>query len=321
MKSLEAFREIEPGSNGSDRMSRAIGWSSLGIGTAQLAAPSAIAGAIGLLPGTRVAAATRVMGLANLAIGTGIIMRPQLGSRMWARFAGDALGLGLLVWALRGERASGRRLAGALAASAGLLAIDALAARRLKRAHQRRAPLVFAVTINKPPSEVHAFFRKLENLPLFMQHLESVDEQADGRSRWVARLPFGRTIEWDAEITDDRPGERIAWQTVEGSTFAHRGEITFSSAPGGDRTEVRVAMELGLPGVAPSAALANLLTRPQIKGDLRRLKQVMETGEVLLSDASAVKGKHPAQPSERAVRRARAESSRIAKLRDREVTP
>jgi uncharacterized membrane protein len=102
---------------------------------------------------------------------------------------------------------------------------------------------------------------------------------------------------------------------------ADRGEVTFASAPGGKGTEVRVAMEIELPGIDPSATLARLLTRPQIKGDLRRLKQVIETGEVVLSDASAVRGKHPAQPSDEAARRARALSRRLAKLTDREVTP
>jgi uncharacterized membrane protein len=322
MKSLEVFRTVEPGSNGASRLPRVIGWSSVGVGAAQLAAPAAIARVLGVMPSRQASVATRMMGIANLAIGTGLILGPRRGSRMWARFAGDAVGVGLLAWAFRGERGNGGRVAAALAASAGLLAVDALAARRMSRAQQRPAPLVFAVTINKPPSEVYAFYRKLENLPSFMDYLETVEERGDRLSHWVARLPLGgRTIEWDAEMTEDKPGEKIAWQTVEGSTFAHRGEVTFASAPGGKGTEVRVAMEIELPGIDPSATLARLLTRPQIKGDLRRLKQVIETGEVVLSDASAVRGKHPAQPSDEAARRARALSRRLAKLTDREVTP
>ena len=106
-----------------------------------------------------------------------------------------------------------------------------------------------------------------------------------------------RSVAWDAEITEDRPGEKIAWRTVEGGALAHQGEVTFARAPGRDMTEVRVQIELGLFGQAPSMRLAKLLTKPQIKGDLRRLKQVLETGEIVRSDASIHKGPHPAQPS------------------------
>ena len=312
MKSLEAFRELDPGPERGDRLSRAIGWSSVGIGAAQIAAPAAIARVIGLEPDGRASLAARVMGLTNLAIGAGLIVRPRRGSRMWARIAGDALGAGLLALTASGRRASDRRVVTALATSGALLALDALAARRLLRGRTAPVPLAFAVTINKPPAEVYAFFRRFENLPRFMDYLESVETQGSTRSHWKARLPLGRIIEWDAEITEDRPDELIAWQTVGRSLFAHRGRVTFASAPGDSGTEVRVSMEIGLPGMSPSATLGNLLTRPQIKGDLRRLKQVMEAGEVLLSDASAVRGKHPAQPSERAARRARERSRRLS---------
>ena len=321
MKSLEAFREMDPGPQRNDRLSRAIGWSSVGIGAAQLAAPGAIARVVGLEPEGRASLASRMMGVTNLAIGAGLIVRPRRGSRMWARIAGDALGAGLLALTASGGRASSRRVATALAASGTILALDAIAARRMLRGHRPPALLVFAVTINKPPAAVYAFFRDFENLPRFMEHLESVEVQGERRSHWKARLPLGRVIEWDAEITEDRPDELIAWQTVDRSLFAHRGRVTFASAPGEEATEVRVSMEIGLPGISPSTTLANLLTRPQIKGDLRRLKQVMETGEVLVSDASAVPGRHPAQPSELAARRARERSHRLSASTEPEVTP
>jgi len=312
MKSLEAYRQFDPGPERSDRLSRAIGWSSVGVGAAQIAAPAAIARAIGLDPDGRASLAARVMGVANLAIGAGLIVRPRRGSRMWARIAGDALGVGLLALTASGQRTRDRRVVTALAASGTILALDALAARRLLRERRPPVPLVFAVTINKTPAEVYAFFRRFENLPRFMDHLESVETTGETRSHWRARLPLGRVIEWDAEITEDRPDELIAWQTVDRSLFAHRGRVTFAAAPGDSGTEVRVSMKIGVPGLSPSATLGNLLTRPQIKGDLRRLKQVMEAGEVLLSDASAVRGKHPAQPSTAAARRARERSLRLS---------
>jgi uncharacterized membrane protein len=312
MKSLEAFRELDPGPERSDKLSRAIGWSSVGIGAVQLAAPVALAQVVGLAPDRRGSLAARLMGLTNLAIGAGLLARPRGGSRMWARVAGDAVGAGLLALAASGRRSSDARMAAALAASGTALVLDTLAARRIARSHRVSVPLVYAVTINKPPAEVYGFFRRFENLPRFMDYLDSVEQQGERRSHWKARLPLGRTLEWEAEITEDRPGELIAWETVGRSLFAHRGRVTFAAAPGEEATEVRVWMEVGLPGIAPSPTLANLLTRPQIKGDLRRLKQVMECGEVLVSDASAVRGKHPAQPSVKAARRARERMHRLS---------
>ncbi|MBC7977949.1 MAG: SRPBCC family protein, partial [Myxococcales bacterium] len=185
-------------------------------------------------------------------------------------------------------------------AVAGVAALDVIAGRRVGRARRTvEDPVIFSVTINKPPAEVYAFWRRLENLPQFMDYLSSVTQRGTGRSHWVAKLPVGGTVAWDAEIVEDRPSELIAWRTVEGSALQHRGEVTFARAPGRDSTEVRVKLELGVLGGSPSTVLAKLLTKPQIKGDLRRLKQVLETGEVVRSDASIHRGPHPAQPAGR----------------------
>jgi uncharacterized membrane protein len=153
------------------------------------------------------------------------------------------------------------------------------------------------VTINKPPAEVYAFFRNLSQLPLFMDYLESVRVRDATYSHWVAKLPLGGTVSWDAKITEDRPGEVIAWQSVEGSLIKTSGRVTFTRAPGRDMTEVRAEIQLGFLGTKPSTSVAKFFTKPQVKGDLRRLKQVLETGEVLFSDASAHRRPHAAQPS------------------------
>jgi uncharacterized membrane protein len=128
-----------------------------------------------------------------------------------------------------------------------------------------------------------------------MEHLAEVRQLDSARSHWVAKLPAGRTVEWDARITEDRPGEVIAWESTFDSRIETSGRVTFTKAPGSSLTEVRVEMQVGAAG-HESALLAKLFAKPQLKGDLRRLKQVLETGEVLFSDASAHIGKHPAQP-------------------------
>jgi uncharacterized membrane protein len=184
----------------------------------------------------------------------------------------------------------------------GAIAVGATAACRVAQQDQT---IKGAVTINRSPEEVYGFFRRFELLPSFMDYLESVQELDETRSRWTARVPTGRTLAWDARITEDVPGEVIAWRSVDGSRIAASWRITFSRAPGGTMTEVRVEMELGLRG-RDSSRLAQVLASPEVHGDLRRLKQVLETGEVLVSDATAHKGKHPAQPDPRHLRRPRA---------------
>ena len=302
MQSLQAFTRRDPGSEKPEAdgstLARGLGVFSLGLGITELAAPELLAKAMGLRPSSRTSLVMRAFGMREVLAGLGVLLQPRRSLPLWARLAGDAIDLAAIGWAAKTQRPQIGRLAAAAVAVAGVAALDAVAARRVKRAQRTVIdPVIFSVTINRPPAEVYAFWRKLENLPLFMDFLESVTQLGDTkRSHWIAVLPVGGTVAWDAEITEDRPGEKIAWRTVEGGKLAHRGEVTFARAPGRDMTELRVTLELGLLGQAPSTMLAKLLTKPQIKGDLRRLKQVLETGEVMRSDASIHKGRHPAQP-------------------------
>ncbi len=139
-----------------------------------------------------------------------------------------------------------------------------------------------AVTINRPRAEVYRFWRNLENLPRFMQHLETVRFTADRRSHWVARGPLGASIEWDAEIVEDVENEWLEWSTMPGSAVRHSGWVRFADAPGGRGTEVYVSLTYNPPGGSAGAALAKLLGREpavQVREDLRRFKQIMEAGE------------------------------------------
>lgn len=145
------------------------------------------------------------------------------------------------------------------------------------------------ITVNRPTDEVYRFWRDLENLPRFMQHLESVTETGGGRSHWVANGPAGTTIEWDAEILEDRPNERITWRSVGDSGVRNEGAVRFAKAPADRGTEVHVELRYDAPGGTAGAAVARLFGEEpaqQIRDDLRRFKQVLETGEVLLSDGS-----------------------------------
>jgi len=156
-----------------------------------------------------------------------------------------------------------------------------------------------SITVDRPRAEVYAFWRDFENFPRFMRHVESVRTTGEGRSHWKASAPAGMSVEWDAEIVEDRPNERISWRSVAGSEISNYGAVTFRDAPGDRGTELLVELRYDPPGGAVTNALAALFREapgPQIHDDLRAFKQMMETGEVLVSDATARPGPHPGQP-------------------------
>ena len=139
-----------------------------------------------------------------------------------------------------------------------------------------------AITIARPPEEVYAYWRALENAPRFMEGIESVEPRGAQRSAWTARGPAGERWQWEAEILEDRPNELLAWRSLPGSDLRHQGAVRFRPAPGGRGTEVRASIELRPSGGAASRAIARVVRRvPRFvaQEDLRRLKQVLEAGE------------------------------------------
>jgi len=143
------------------------------------------------------------------------------------------------------------------------------------------------VTINRPPEDLYRFWRNFENLPRFMRHLESVSETGAGRSHWVAKAPAGSTVEWDAEIYNEKEGEMIAWRTLEGADVASAGSVHFEEAPGGRGTLMRVVLKYDPPAGKLGAIIARLFgenPEQQIAEDLGRFKQLMETGEVATTE-------------------------------------
>lgn len=144
-----------------------------------------------------------------------------------------------------------------------------------------------SVTINRSPEELYAFWRNFENLPRFMNHLESVRVTGEKSSHWVATAPAGTTVEWDAEIFNERANELIAWRSLEGADVDSAGSVHFEPATGGRGTVVRVILKYDPPGGVVGAAVAKLFgenPEQQIDEDLRRFKQVMETGETATTE-------------------------------------
>jgi uncharacterized membrane protein len=137
------------------------------------------------------------------------------------------------------------------------------------------------IVLNRPRGEVYRFWRRLENLPRFMDHLEAVAVLDERRSHWTAKGPAGSRVEWDAEIHNEIPNELIAWRSLQGSGVDNAGSVHFMPTENGD-TEVRVLLRYDPPAGKLGAAAARLFGEDpsrQVAEDLRRLKQVVEAGE------------------------------------------
>jgi uncharacterized membrane protein len=146
-----------------------------------------------------------------------------------------------------------------------------------------------AITIRASADDLYRRWRDFESLPSFMYHLESVVVGDGGRSHWVAKAPADTRVEWDAEMTEDVPGQRIAWRSVEGSSVENAGTVELRPAPGDRGTEVLVPLTYSPPGGALGALVAKIFGEEpaqQISDDLRRFKQLVETGEVARSDGA-----------------------------------
>lgn len=289
-----------------ERLARALGWFSIGLGLAEIAAPDTVARLVGIPDDDGNRKMLRAFGLREVANGVGILSQPQESGWMWARVGGDLMDLAFLGNNARHHDAQPNRIAAAAAAVAGVAALDVLAGQRLGRSDGdgRRLPWTGdihvrqTVAINRPPEAIYAFWRDFRNLPRFMSHLEHVEVRDERRSHWVAKAPAGRTVVWDAEVTEDRPNERLAWRSLEGADVDNSGEVRFERAPGDRGTIVRVEMRYSPPGGVVGAMVAKLFgeePQMQVRDDLRRLKQVLETGAVTVAEGSMALS-HPAQP-------------------------
>jgi uncharacterized membrane protein len=291
-------------------IARGLGWFSLGLAFAEESAPDQLARLIGVSDACRRArtdertrAILRAVGIREAVSGIGILAQARPVGWLWARVAGDVMDLALLGVALTRKPARPERVAAALSAVAGITVLDVWTSLRMtSRAKERALQTENVITINRSPQELYRYWHDFENLPTFMRHLESVRVTGGGRSHWQATAPAGAKVEWDAEITDDRANELIAWRSLPDAAVRNIGSVRFTPAPRGRGTEVRVTLRYEPPGGKLGATIAKLFGEEpgqQVLDDLRHFKQVMETGEVTRSEASVRGGRPgggPAQP-------------------------
>lgn len=291
-----------------DRLARGLGWASTGLGFPLLLAPGWSAKAIGVGDAPRHRAAAVTVGVRDLAAAAGLL-RWTSPAWLWARVAGDVMDLGLLSRALKNrDRPGWQRTAIAAAAVTGILGVDVYAAitrSRLKTV----VDLTATTTVTRSRQETYEMWRQLDKLPSFMAHLDEVRTTGPATSHWRASAPFGQVVEWDAETTEDVPGERIAWRSLDTGAIHNEGDVRFIPAPGGRGTEVHVTLRYSMPAGKLGEAVARYFgedPHQQLDDDLRRFKQVVETGEVVRSEG-APGGKrarlefpqHPARPLSR----------------------
>jgi len=294
-----------------DPLVRGLGWFSEGLGLFGSVNPDGLAHLIGVKPSPGHCKFLRLVGMREIASGAGILSQPQPVPWLWSRVAGDIMDLSFLTYALLSRAGRDKqRVAMALASVLGVSALDLGASLQASGTSADSADgLVHVrqtITIGRPVAEVYQFWRNFENLPQFMSNLESVRVTGDGRSHWKAKAPAGQTVEWDAELVEDRPNELISWRALPSSQIHHAGQVQFRPAPGDRGTEVEVDLQYDPPAGPIGQTVARLFGKEpgqQVPTDLRRLKQVMEPGEIIRSEAT-IHGvsllQRPAQPAEAA---------------------
>jgi uncharacterized membrane protein len=301
----EAPHKAEKGPN--EQLAGFLGWFSIGLGLSQVLAPRAMSRLVGIDDDTGNAALMRALGIRELTSGIGILSQQHPTGWVWSRVAGDMMDLAMLGRAMSSSENSRGRTAFATAAVLGVTALDVLAGQQLKQSPNtavfpKEGPGIHvrkSITVGRSPEEVYSFWHDFENLPRFMRHLESVRVTGAGRSHWTAKAPAGQSVEWDAVTLEDVPNELIAWRSEGDSDVYNEGAVRFRPAPGNRGTEVHVELVYEPPGGIVTSKLAKLFREEpgqQVKDDLLHFKQVMEVGEVVLSDATLSKGPHPARP-------------------------
>jgi len=266
-----------------------MGWFSLGLGTLQLLGPDAINRLCGLPVGGVRRTTQRTIGVRELLAAGGLLTQSNRSAWMKARVAGDIADIALLTKSLRSSTHRTRTGLG-IAALVGVTAVDVIGARRRDIPNERtNMQTRAAITINKSREEVYSLWRDFTNLPRFMQHLESVEAPDDRHSHLKAMGPANSTFEWDAVVTEDVPARKIAWKSEGKTPVPNSGTVEFTEAPAAQGTVVTVTLEVEMPAGSAGKAAAKLFGEDpsqQVRDDLRHFKQILETGEIVYSEAN-----------------------------------
>jgi uncharacterized membrane protein len=256
-----------------------LGLFSLGLGVAQLAAPGRVNRAIGVRDDARSRFWQRVVGVQELSAAAGILGPPPTRPFLWGRTAGDVQHIAMLAFALRGRGQDPARLAAAIASVAGCLGADALASVR-SSAHTQHDDDEEA-----GPMEARAAITINESLDAVMRGWRAFEEEADGPARLGP-----------VEVVDETPGRAYGWRTTEGSDVSASGVAVFAQAPEGRGTEIHLELNTGS---NPLRKVTGDDPLQVVRDDLRRFKQLVETGQVTRSDGAPSGHSAKLQPKQR----------------------
>ena len=262
-----------------------LGWLSVGLGVAALLAPRTVGRMTGL---GEMDTLLRFVGARELSSGLGLLTQERKAPWLWSRVLGDVMDLAVIATAFKSTNPGRNRAFATAAVVAAITAADMSASLRSRQSRpllttRQDAYLAASVITSRSREECYSFWRDLSNLPKFTRSLESVNAINDRRSHWVLRGPLRSSWEWDSEITTDRSGECIAWKSVEGAQIRQAGMVSFDSAPGGRGTLVRLSLHYQPPAGGIGVSVAKLFgsdPRSEAREDLRRFRQLIETGEI-----------------------------------------
>lgn len=299
-------RSGRPAAEGSAlALAQGLGWFSIGLGLAEVLAPRSLARSLGM---EEHAGLIRVYGMREIATGVGILSGGDPTPWIWGRVGGDALDLATLAPGLSGDNPQKGNVGLALAAVAGVTALDVLCARQLSedgqdhagtddRAGRRQelggepAPdepeVQRSITIEKPADELHRLWREPETLPKVMGHFAEVAPTGEDRARWTVRGPLGPTFEWETEIVEERVGEVVRWTSLPGADPPNAGTLSFRPATSDRGTVVTLRLRFDPPGGMLGDAVVRLLGGPPagiVSKSLRYFKSLAETGEIPTTD-------------------------------------
>jgi len=269
-----------------ERVARALGWFSVGLGAWQLLYPRGVTRAIGVRadPGL-----VRALGAREIASGVAILAQKRPAPlALHARVAGDLVDLGLMGAAWNARRTDRTRLAIGAAAVLGVTALDVVCSQKLRASRAARPiELHASVAVQRTPEELYKFWRELSNLPRVLSHVEAIETYEGGRFRVQGKRVAGRELSWDAQIIDDIPNEQFTWSSTTSAPLASRGQVSFRPL-GGDRgTSLQLSLRFEpRPGTVASTLLHMLGDAPEqlLKAELRRFKQWIETGELATTE-------------------------------------